>query len=494
MCLVYKYLHNKKEAKHMSKTKTKILITTIFIFIAVTSFLVTNTLTSNHTKDEPPIKPLSSSNTNFSIIQISDTQYITESNPNLYNDLTNWIAANKETYNAKMVVHTGDIVNQAQWNTAQWEVADNAMQTLTDSNIPYIWCAGNHDQTNMDNPNTGWIGDNYAAFNPSTFSGESYWVSSSVEGKNTAAQFTFSGYNFLVIDLENLAGQTAINWLTNLLNAHQDYNIIVATHCFIDANGGFNNYGSDGTWETNLQNLLNSYPNVFLTLNGHTQGSFHIQTNGRTQILYDHQSSDEKKGACSARIYTFNIEYSIVQVTTYSVWNDAWLSGSDNFSFSVSLQQTGFTPTPYPTVTPSPKPTIPPTPQPTEQPTPQPTETPTITPTVTPTSTLSPTATPTPHPTPTTTPTPSPSATITPTPQPTPNIQFQITSETVAIKSCQKTNDHIALITTGHGEIQIIMSQEIQAVLENFAIYINNEWINYNYSFNNGKWMITLIV
>lgn len=419
----------------------------------------------------------------FTIMQISDTQYIAESNPQLYHDLTAWISDNAASFNTELVVHTGDLVNQAQWSTAQWETADTAMQQL---NVTYVWCAGNHDQTGMDNPNSGWVGDNYNAFASSNV------FSSCVEAKNTAAEFTVDGYGFLVVDVEFLANSEVVAWLTNLLEEYsaQNYNIIVAAHAYLTHNLDFNNYASDGTWETNLQNLLNQYPNVFLTLNGHDYGAAHNTVNGRTQILWDMQSGDDKKGACAVRIYTFNLSTGAVSVSTYSVWSNSWsIAGEDNFVFYPSLKTlSGPTPTVQPT------PTASPTPQPTITPTPQPTSDPTVTPTEEPTVTPKPTVQPTSNPTPTPSPTPMATPQPTPSPQPTQPPQFQITTDTANIKECKKTTDTLTLTVESHGYVEVVMSKTYQDNIDDFTVTVNSKNVEYSYSSTVDAWRITFNV
>ena len=277
------------------------------------------------------VNPVNSSSNSFSIMQITDTQTLNSAylpnNPNLYSQLTNWIVNNTGTYNLKMVVHTGDIINEY-WDTSQWQDANTGMSILSDSGVPYVWCAGNHDQTTDDgwsgNPNSGWVGDQYSAFNPLSFRNNSYWAGDCFEGKNTAAKFSVGNYNFLVIDIESFANDSTLNWMRGLLNTYSNlnYNIVVATHIYLAApNGDFVNSIGDGTWENNLQNLLDEYPKVFMTLNGHCGGdpavNVHNQVNGRTQIEYDRQETDNLQGACSVRIYTFDLNSQTVTVSTY---------------------------------------------------------------------------------------------------------------------------------------------------------------------------------
>ena len=67
---------------------------------------------------------------------------------------------NVETYNVKMVIHTGDIVD-TEGNRTQWLNANQSMSILLNNGIPYCWDAGNHDYNS-----TCWIGYQFGAFNP----------------------------------------------------------------------------------------------------------------------------------------------------------------------------------------------------------------------------------------------------------------------------------------------------------------------------------------
>ena len=292
----------------------------------------------------------------FSIIQITDTQYLSESFPSLYTNLTNWIVANNADYNIKMVIHTGDIVNQGEV-TYEWANANSSMSILLDAGIPYTWDAGNHDQnltagrSYSGTPNGGWLGSNYLAFNATYMRSKQYWVSDINDGKDTAVEFAAENYYFLVINLEFHANQTAINWMTDLINTHQNYKIIVATHSYLNGVGGYGYPGSPDTpaWENALTKILNNYPNVFLALSGHYVPVYHevgvdaeaannTRVGNRDEIFFNRQHVHGGQGAYAARIYTFNMTNMQVNVSTYAIDTQTWLTDAYNqFSFSVSL-------------------------------------------------------------------------------------------------------------------------------------------------------------
>jgi hypothetical protein len=89
-------------------------------------------------------------------------------------------------------------------------------------------------------------------------SSEPYWVGSCDNGKDTAVQFAYGNYHFMVINLEYDANQTAIDWMENLITANPTVNIIVATHNFLNGAGtyGYPVNPNDIACATNFENIL----------------------------------------------------------------------------------------------------------------------------------------------------------------------------------------------------------------------------------------------
>jgi len=279
----------------------------------------------------------------FSIIQITDTQYLPQSYPTLYDNLTHWIVANNKFWNVSMVIHTGDIVNVPD-DKVQWQNANDAMMTLYKAGIPYCWCAGNHDLVGdlvgREPNNYTYLGSNYPAFNPDHMSDKSYWVDSIYHGTSTAVKFRFGNIHFAVVDVAYNANQTVLDWMQNIIHMNPDVNVIVATHNFLN---GYAKYGShssnsnqyhnstiDQTWATNFQRIISGDSNVFMTLNGHDAGTgvsaCLSQEYGQTEIFFNCQELYNQQGSVFARIYTFNManaEFPKVNVNTVAGANIA---------------------------------------------------------------------------------------------------------------------------------------------------------------------------
>ena len=295
----------------------------------------------------------------FSIFQITDTQYLSWLNPGLYFDTTQWIVENSQQYKLEMVVHTGDLVDTP-IHISEWEVANTAMMTLYNNGIPYCWDAGNHDQLPpnetanlwLGDSNTDWLGSQYPAFNHTIMQKQPWWLADSSNGKNTAVNFSHNGYRFLIINVEFLANSTTLDWMQTLIRENQDANIIVATHDYLNMTDGYgtrsiSNSGIlDYTWGNDFRKILDQHPNVFMTISAHIQswttGANNKHIGNREEIFFNRQELNDKLGAASVRIYSFNLTESKVYVSTFAIDLQTWLTDNQNqFSFSIHLQSKG---------------------------------------------------------------------------------------------------------------------------------------------------------
>ena len=65
----------------------------------------------------------------FTIVVLPDTQYYSESYPNILNSQMQWIVANASGLNVQAVLGVGDIVNNST-NSTEWTNADAAFNEL----------------------------------------------------------------------------------------------------------------------------------------------------------------------------------------------------------------------------------------------------------------------------------------------------------------------------------------------------------------------------
>jgi len=294
----------------------------------------------------------------FSIFWITDTQFLSESNPALFKMLNNWIVDNWARFNGKMVIHTGDIVQDGPVQQ-EWLNADDAMSILLANNIPYTWCAGNHDDFVNGDATSGWLGNQLASsLQPSVVSSVvnalpyAKWVGDYHEAMNTAVSFTANDLDFLVINIEWNAQLDVLQWVGGILDdpTYANHHVIMAPHAYINPFGSLN----DPRWGAQLAGfigeltpLLDAHPNVFLTLNGHFATEYGYYTpepiNNRNQLMFDRQdcadnpkdqmgrgiddpppSDTDKVGGSTLMVLTFDTALNQIRARTYDIFQAGW--------------------------------------------------------------------------------------------------------------------------------------------------------------------------
>ncbi len=189
----------------------------------------------------------------FTIIALPDTQVYTAVVPQIFDAQTRWIADNKAILNIVYVIHLGDIVEDCS-NAAQWQIAQRAMQTLTDANIPYSTLAGNHDGDIF----TGNFVEYNTYFPPKN---NNHYGSGN---EDNYALFAVNGIKLLIINLRCSPTQAELDWANQIITANPSYRVILSTHSYIaDSSGAL-----DADGET-IFNQVVQPNNIPLVLCGH---------------------------------------------------------------------------------------------------------------------------------------------------------------------------------------------------------------------------------
>jgi hypothetical protein len=114
-------------------------------------------------------------NGDFSAVLLPDTQYYSESYPNILNSQMQWIVNNAAALNIQMVLGPGDIVNNG-GSTTEWTTADAAYRQLDVAHIPYFAALGNHDyDSNNPRGRTSATNNFNHYFGPLRYRNSSYW-------------------------------------------------------------------------------------------------------------------------------------------------------------------------------------------------------------------------------------------------------------------------------------------------------------------------------
>jgi hypothetical protein len=275
--------------------------------------------------------PLSlASGPTFSLVWMTDTQYLSQTYPTYFDSACQWIVDNKDIYGVRLVIHTGDIVNTGT-DLTQWQNANHSMGILLDNGVPYCWDAGNHDLMSG-----YWNGKLFTAFNVSVLRSKSYWETDCLDGRNTAVSFNASENKFLVVNIEYHANSTVLQWLETILDTHADSHVVVATHAYLNETCG---YGNDG-WALALRNgLLANHTNVFMTMSGHyhsTSTANRTNVGQRLELYFDRQALENERGGASLRILTFDLSQGKIDVRTYDAYAGKFLTDSGS-QFTLDL-------------------------------------------------------------------------------------------------------------------------------------------------------------
>ena len=220
----------------------------------------------------------------FSIAIIPDTQQETVIqnmiSKKIFKNRTQWLADNKNELDLRYVVHTGDVVNWDTADHAQFAIASEAMKVLDDANIDNSLALGNHDTaavgpggSAIDPPNTKTLVRKTITFNTyfpvSRYPGMVTYEADKVD--NAYRTFNASGVKWLVLTLELWPRTEVVSWADQVVSSHMDYNVIVATHSYMNGDSSIyqkSDYGSNSP-KYLFDNLIKLYPNIKMVFSGH---------------------------------------------------------------------------------------------------------------------------------------------------------------------------------------------------------------------------------
>lgn len=281
----------------------------------------------------------------FSFVWMSDTQYYAKSYPYIYQDIVKWIADHKEDNKIKYVIHTGDIVDNAD-QEYQWIEADKDMKVLEDAKIPYGVLAGNHDVGHQNNDYSyysQWFGEDRFKNQPTY--GESY--------DNNRGHYDLvssNGNDFIVVYMGWGFGDKEIDWINDVLKQYPNRKAILNFHEYMLVS---NNRApmADKVFER----VVKPNKNVIAALSGHYHDAQlkvdAIDDNGDGQpdrnvyqMLADYQGAPEG-GLGYIRLMQFDMAHGKINMKTfspylndYNYYDPQQYPGKDEFSISLDLQ------------------------------------------------------------------------------------------------------------------------------------------------------------
>jgi len=293
----------------------------------------------------------SQSESDFSIILLSDTQYYSlkdkwKDRPRTYNKQAEWIAKNTKKENVVFTIHLGDMTHR---NTKpEWEVASEAHAILDKFNLAYSVVPGNHDykiEGNHVRKNDNKLYNKY--FGPDRFANKSFYGGCfENDNDNNYCYFEHDEHKFLVISLEFAPRKDVLCWANDLITQHKKHNIIVVSHCYQKVGGdhaecglAYDVIGSDGkdVWNE----LISRHSNVVLALSGHIGDSefrTRIGQNGNKvyEILTDYQFEEwhdnEYYGNGWMRKLKFRPSQNRIEVESFTVLNEITTFGRSTYN------------------------------------------------------------------------------------------------------------------------------------------------------------------
>ncbi|MBW2524946.1 MAG: metallophosphoesterase [Deltaproteobacteria bacterium] len=239
----------------------------------------------------------------FSVVLLPDTQYYTSKLPdgpdNTYRQQMQWVIDHRDADNIQFVIHLGDVTHNN--TTEQWQTASNAHAMLDAAGVHYSMAPGNHDYLSGSQFGRGQtLFDDY--FPASRFDGKPWYGDSfGASNVNNYTTFELGHMRFLVLSLEYAPRKDALCWADEIIAAHPEHRVIIATHCYLTHDGNYSpgcpnpDYDAVGSPGRSVwDELASRHSNVTMVVSGHVGDSEYVPRQGHNgnvvhQLLVDYQ-------------------------------------------------------------------------------------------------------------------------------------------------------------------------------------------------------------
>ena len=315
-------------------------------------------------------KPKLEHASSWSMILIPDPQNYVKYGRNqpILDLMTAWIEENIDSLNIKMVMCTGDLVEQNdrinrgddgnQSSQRQWEAISHSFSIL-DGKVPYITATGNHDYTGDDLGHRSSRFKEFFTIDKNRLNREIICQNTlNEEGlptlENSAYEIkSLNGIDYLFLTIEFAPRDTVLVWAKNIANMeeYKNHKIILLTHAYINNKDSFltgknklvrynpysiNNFitksvvplANANNGKEIWEKLVKPVENIEMVLCGHISGEGYRKdenSSGKTvhQILFDAQSMggghrNGNGGDGWLRILEFYPDNKTVKVKTFS--------------------------------------------------------------------------------------------------------------------------------------------------------------------------------
>lgn len=297
----------------------------ISIFILTIFCLSFTGCNKSSAKDKTVVKNNNSQKEESTIAFLSDTQFYSKYYPYIYNIMTNYLKDNQQNLNLSYIVHTGDIVEDADLEQ-QWINARKSMDIIKD--IPHGVLAGNHDTSSTDS-----FRNNYHKY-----FGSKYYENCSWYGENRNNNddhydlITIGKTNFIFVYLSDNPSQESIDFANKAFEKHKDRVGVLCVHNYITLDKEISKVGNKLQKEVVAKNS-----NVYMVLCGHCSivgyipDEFKDGQSKRTvyQIIADYQNI---RDGGYMMLLKYNDSTGKINAVTYSPYKDEYLQGQNGIS------------------------------------------------------------------------------------------------------------------------------------------------------------------
>ncbi len=202
-------------------------------------------------------------NYDFSFAWITDPQYYTESWPDHYMNQNQWILDNRDKYNIKYTINTGDLIDE--WDRdEQWKIADEAQRLLDDGGMPNGVLAGNHDVASGNEEYDSY----WKYFGEQRYKDNSYYGGSYRNNLGHYDLISAGGQDFIILYMSWDVYQPEVDWMNEVLSKYPDRKAIIAMHRYLKQGGTLDYAG-----ELVQKEVVAKNKNVFAVINGHYFGA-----------------------------------------------------------------------------------------------------------------------------------------------------------------------------------------------------------------------------
>lgn len=271
----------------------------------------------------------------YAFAVVGDTQTLTNAHHDELVGLYDWIVKNKDEKKIEFVFGMGDITQNNKGDDAEFTFAKEQIDKLNGV-VPYSLVRGNHDTIEHYNK--------YFADSEFAKSLEGKYAENDV--RNAYKTFEVGATKFLVLMLDYMPTNAALNWAAGVIEAHPDHKVIVTTHSYLSKNGSLTvaTLGDRNDGERIWQKFVSQHKNIFLVLSGHICSEFVVSTqtkgihgNTVTQFLVNSQRVDvyEQPATGMVALLYISNDGKTLHVEQYSTKYNKYYMSSSQYSLDL---------------------------------------------------------------------------------------------------------------------------------------------------------------